>query len=205
MAANLNLYVNWYTQRFMKSPRNSALFVPPNFHENDIIPIVIQVLQPDPDTYNGFTTPDISSMSLSFTMEDTSDGEVVVAQYTWSKDLTTGRFSAEVDFGTATLNTWIGESTTKSALLKIKKTEGTSTTTLISQNATIEADGTDAELGDVLPTQTPLSKEEALQLFMSKFGNSGDTLTLVSPDGTRTRTLGIDDNGISIDSTGTIS
>jgi len=198
MAATLNLYVNLHTKKFMASQRSATEFVPPWFSEGDLMPITVKILQPDPSNPAVFTSPDISAWSLGFTVETAAGGTPFVNQPTWTKDTGNNRFTANVDFGTAQLSTWLSTSATKSGLLKLRLSDGVTTTTIIEQAITIRQNESGANPAAPTPGTRTLTYEEAEQIFARKYMNPGDTITFRTADGTIGRIIGIYHDGTEV-------
>lgn len=206
MAAALKLYIDTFRKRLVTSDSNGAIFNLPAFFQGDVVAMVIQLLEPDPSVgINGYTKPDISSMSLKFAVSATPTGTAggptpFVTQFTWTKDTTNRLFTANVAFNTTELNTWLGSAASRNdAYMEIEITEGSAVTTVLQQVFTINAEVIESSTSSVAAGQTALSLETALATFVKFVGNAGETITLTSPDGTKQRILGVDNDGNPID------
>ena len=192
----LRLTINWFAKKLLASLYRAGTFTLPSFTEGDIVPFEIQLVEPDDSAEARWTTPDISNLAITLTVEDPTAGTVFVSQPTWNKDVTQGIFYALVDFSTGDLNTWLGASTSKSGTLKIKRTDADGgVVTVLQETVTIVANLSGATPANPLIGQTLLTVELASQMFAKKIMDPGDTLTFKDVDGTVTRTLGVYKDG----------
>lgn len=126
--------------------------------------------------------------------------EILVAQYTWSKDTTNRFFYAEVNYNTSELNTKVDALTTDtyySTYLEILLGDSgiyrPIYQKILKVNPVVKTPG--AALAAPAANLTPLTLEDANNLFLKKISAPGDTWTAYSPDGTRGRVLGIRNDG----------
>lgn len=190
MASRLKLNIDWFSQRLLSFPDRAGAFLLPTFHQDDILPVEIQVVEPDPDS--NFRTPDISNFAITFSIEDTDLGTVIVYQATWNKDIQLGTFNGLVYFNTAELDTWFGTDPTKTATLKIRRTNSDGSTAIIFEDeVTINANLSGAVPTNPLIGTTPLTVELANQIYCKKRMDPGDSLTMVDVDSTVSRTLSV--------------
>ena len=205
MASPLKLCINKLTQKLQVSASNGSSFVLPPFTQEDAPLIEVQIVEPDPASgANAFSLPDISNFSLFLsvaTAAPTGSGTsvMIVTQYSWTKDLTEKTFSSVVSFNTAALTTHLGASESKTAYLEISFSEGAGYLTIFRGTITIYAKANKSGTLSLVATLTPMSREEAISIFAKKLGTSGETITFTSPDGTKQRILGVNDDGAGID------
>lgn len=207
MPARLKLYVNWFEKRLVKGPSNPGTFTLPTFYQGDTVPMQVTLLEPDPDGGpNDFVKVDIDDMALSLAVgtapTGTSGGPTpLVTQFVWSKDTAEKYFYADVAFSTSGINDHLGSAAEKTDLyLELQITESTSVTTIWQGTIKVRAEVIEATTASVAAGATPLSKEEANQIYARKFMDPGETITFVSEDGTRRRIIGVHDDGSAIDS-----
>lgn len=193
--------MDWFNKRLIKSRYSSSPFVLPAFFQGDIVPIQIQIVEPNPaGGPNDYVVPEIGSMGLKLAVSATPTGTPTtpapfVTQFTWSQNTNESYFYADVAFNTTELDTFLGSAASATAYLEIEVTESSSITTVLQETFTIKAQIIETGTLTVAAGQTPLSFELANQLFARKLMNPGETLTIPSPDGTRRRILGCNDDG----------
>ena len=202
MGAAIKLYVDWFGKRLLTSPRNTSPATMPVVFQGDILPMEIYVLEPDPEGGpNSYLYPAIGDMTMKLAVGAAPIGTTAtptpfVTQFTWSKNTTTKKFSANVAFNTAELNTWLGAEASKVAYAELEMTEGAAIATIYQGSMTVKAQLIETGTTVVAAGLTPMSREEALQLFVKFSGNAaGSTITLPSSDGAHETVLGTDTDG----------
>lgn len=193
MEATLNLYVNTFTKNLMQGERSAVEFYLPFFSQGDLVPMTVKFLQPSGTNPFAFESPDIAALSMSMSVETAAGGVPFVSQPSWSKDTPNNRFTADVDFGTAELTTWL-TGATGSGLLKIRL----GAVTMVEKTITVRQNKSGANPAAPTPGTRTLTWEEADQLFLRKYALPGDTLTLRTVDGTAGRIIGIYKDGATV-------
>lgn len=193
MSATLNLYVNTFTKALMQGERSAVEFILPFFSQGDMVPMTVKFLQPSSTNPFAFELPDIAALSMSLSVETAAGGVPFVSQPSWAKDTPNNRFTANVDFGTAELTSWL-TGATGAGLLKIRL----GAVTMIEKTITIRQNKSGANPAAPTPGTRTLTWEEADQLFLRKYALPGDTLTLRTVDGTAGRIIGIRKDGTEV-------
>lgn len=202
MAIRLDLYVDIVGKRLVN--RAGQAFSMPAQFQGDTVPMSVTLLAPDPTLFNTYTAQDISGASLKLAVSDTPTGTAggptpFVTQFTWTQDTVNNRFTATVAFNTAELTTWLGSAASKTGYLELEMTEGAGVTTIYQGGLTINAEVIETGTVTVAAGLTPLSREEALALFVKKIGDPGETATFTSPNGTYQRIIGVNDDQTPMD------
>lgn len=201
MPARLKLYVDWINKKLLLGPNNRGGFQLPPFFQGDVVPFQVYIVEQNPDHPSAQIVLPIDNMSLKVAFGEAPTGTAggpspFVTQFSWSKNLSENYFHANVALNTAGLNAWLGAAAQRvDAYLEIEITEDTGVTTAFQGIATIKAELIEAATLAVAAGETPLSLEMALQMFLKKLSDPGDTWTAVSPDGTRQRVLGVRNDG----------
>jgi len=179
-------------------------FTLPPFTQGNVLPVQVQILEPNPDGgANSFSLTNISNIALSAAMLAAPTGASVDAPfmtaYSWTKDLVNGIFTANFDFTSASVDSFIGTATDKQAFLEFIATEGTSRYSIWSGLVKIKATGIKNTSVVPVPGQVALSLAQAQQMFVPFLMGAAQTITFVSPDGTHERILGVHDDATAQD------
>lgn len=154
-----------------------------------------------------YTKLDLDNLTLKMGIGARAGGEDLLA-YTapgsWTKNYDSGAsgpgyFSGAFDLNTTEMNTAVGSSDSISSFFEIQLGDSGNYRTAYNSAITIYATVMTSGAAASLPTVADqyYTKEEIAGLFVKLYGS--ETVTLVSPDGTRFRTLGIDNDGNAID------
>jgi len=109
-----------------------------------------------------------------------------------------GYLYATLDLNTTDLNNAIGTADTLTTYFEIKMSDGGVPRVTYQESITVTSVVIDPSGAAALPTAAInyMTREECLALFVKFVGNAaGATIELPSPDGTRSRVLGCNDNG----------
>jgi len=150
---------------------------------------------------------DLDNLTIKMAIGARAGGEDLLA-YTapgsWTKVYDSGSsgpgyFSGAFDLNTTELNTAMGSSDSISSFFEIQLGDSSNYRTAYNAGITIYATVMTSGSAATLPTTADqfYTKEEVAGLFAKLYGS--ETITLQSPDGTRFRTLGIDNDGNAID------
>ena len=204
MALELKLYLNVFEKDLQQTPTSQSRYILPDFFQGDKVPMQVNLYEPDPDNdFNSFIKPPIDNMTLKMAIGPEPVGNVAespfVTAFTWSKDVDNDTFSAEVDFNTAALDTWLAAGFEEQAYLEIEVTEGNAIWTVFQRLITIKAQVIEPASTSVAVGETPLSLEMANGLFVPYLMPAGRTLTFQSTDLTAQRILGVDNDATPID------
>lgn len=154
-----------------------------------------------------YTKLDLDNLTLKMGIGARAGGESLLA-YTapgsWTKNYDSGSsgpgyFSGAFDLNTTEMNTAMGSSDSISSYFEIQLGDSSNYRTAYNAAITIYATVMTSGAAASLPTAAEqyYTKTETAGLFAKLYGS--ETITLVSPDGTRFRTLGIDNDGNAID------
>lgn len=199
--ASLDLYIDTFSGEFVTGPTNATLFTLPNFKQGDVMPFRIWLLARTTSypTISPFTVVNIAAISLKMaigTKSGTGTGSHLVNQFSWNKSADNQYFYANVAFNTTELNSAIGSSESLSGKwLEIEFTQDGYPTTVLQRQVTIDADVIKGASTTLPAGQVAMTAEEANATFVKKFGGNGDSIILVSADGTKKRMLYVDNNG----------
>src|SRR4051812_25852607 len=122
MSATLKLYIDQLNKRMVRAPVESSTFSPPPFYQGNILPVQVQLVEPDPaNGPNAVLYPDISNMALDVVMVAQPTGGSVDApfmrQSSWTKDTTQKTFTANLDFTDALCDSFLSGVPEKNAWL----------------------------------------------------------------------------------------
>lgn len=204
MAATLKLYVDTFTGRLCTSPNSNQSPGTPVFFQGDVKAMQIHLLEPAPTLGTGnYTYPDISNMTLLMAIGSAPTGTVggptpIITQFTWTKVGTGGTtpyFTAEVGFNTAGVATLIGTASSATAYMEVQVSEGTAVQTYLQIPITINAELIESGTLAVASVLTPISREEAVAMFVQYLAPNGSTITLPSPDGSHSLIIGCRNDG----------
>jgi len=189
MAALLKLYVDTERNKLVKSSTSTQEVTLPTFFQGDVVPITVTLLEPK--SGGGISDPysivgDTYTVKIGLTTPHATSGSETVHT---NSNLTQ---SAENEHeGTLLLNatavtTLLGLGTSADCQLEIEARTGSGTySTELMRQVTVKADGLKTSTPVDLATETYPTTAEATATFAAKIGESGDSITLVSPDGTK--------------------
>jgi hypothetical protein len=189
MAALLKLYVDTERNKLVKSSTSTQEVTLPTFFQGDVVPISVTLLEPK--SGGGISDPysivgDTYTVKIGLTTPHATSGSETVHT---NSNLTQ---SAENEHeGTLLLNatavtTLLGLGTSADCQLEIEARTGSGTySTELMRQVTVKADGLKTSTPVDLATETYPTTAEATATFAAKIGESGDSITLVSPDGTK--------------------
>jgi len=209
MSAYFQIYLDAFNRRLPLTLTNQAAFTGlANAYQYGKIKFRIYPVRPNGNvTGTLYSVLDLDNLTLKMGIGAKAGGEDLLA-YTapgsWSKVYDSGAsgpgyFSGELDLNTTEMNTAIGSASSVSSFFEIQLGDSsdyrTAYSAAITVNATVMTSGAAASL----PTAAAeyYTKEEVAGLFAKLYGS--ETITLQSPDGTRFRTLGVDNDGNAID------
>ena len=189
MAALLKLYVDTERNKLVKSSTSTQEVTLPTFFQGDVVPITVTLLEPK--SGGGISDPysivgDTYTVKIGLTTPHATSGSETVHT---NSNLTQ---SAENEHeGTLLLNatavtTLLGSGTSADCQLEIEARTGSGTySTELMRQVSVKADGLKTSTPVDLASETYPTTAEATATFAAKIGESGDSITLVSPDGTK--------------------
>jgi len=189
MAALLKLYVDTERNKLVKSSTSTQEVTLPTLFQGDVVPISVTLLEPK--SGGGISDPysivgDTYTVKIGLTTPHATSGSETVHT---NSNLTQ---SAENEHeGTLLLNatavtTLLGLGTSADCQLEIEARTGSGTySTELMRQVSVKADGLKTSTPVDLASETYPTTAEATATFAAKIGESGDSITLVSPDGTK--------------------
>ena len=189
MAALLKLYVDTERNKLVKSSTSTQEVTLPTFFQGDVVPISVTLLEPK--SGGGISDPysivgDAYTVKIGLTTPHATSGSETVHT---NSNLTQ---SAENEHeGTLLLNatavtTLLGSGTSADCQLEIEARTGSGTySTELMRQVSVKADGLKTSTPVDLASETYPTTAEATATFAAKIGEAGDSITLVSPDGTK--------------------
>jgi hypothetical protein len=209
MSAYITLYADIINKRLVTSLTNSSAFngVATAF-QYAIYNFRVYPVKPNGNvTGTLYTVLDLDNLTLKMGVGARSGSESLLA-YTapgsWTKNYDSGAsgpgyFSGQFDLNTTEMNAAIGSSDSLSSYFEIQLGDSAEYRTIYNAGITVYSTVMTSGAAATLPTAADqyYTKEEVAGLFAKLFGS--ETITLQSPDGTRFRTLGVDNDGNAID------
>jgi hypothetical protein len=199
MSAEIELYVDVIGHRVVKSLNSQDAFQINPVFQGSILQLRVYPVRPTPrNSAPFFTKEDISNLSLRIMLGARGGGEnILAAQYTWAKNNAEGYFYADLNLNTAPMNAAIGASEVFTTYFEIALGNGGIYRTVAQFQVQILATVKDP---DGAPVEVPglgpyLTAADAAAIFVKRRSDPGETITLVSPDGSRERILGCNDDG----------
>ncbi len=197
---NLDLYLDATRKQLVYGPTSPTRIALPFFGKSDSVNLRIQLL--NVNASGGYATP--YTIINTATKPDglkVSVGSLGGASPLASADLTTfdstyNFFTGTLDLNTSALNTAVGSSSTYATYLEIKALDGSDYVTLASDALTIRNyvyNPAGATVPD--PSDSYYTSAQIISGFVAKMGAAGDTIRLLSPDGTKAVILGCRDDG----------
>lgn len=181
----------------LNNPSQAAL---PTFYQGDTLNFRIYLLKRT-QTYNlrspHFEVQNLASLSLKVGVgvkNGTAGSTLYTQQFTWAKDAANQYFFASIPLNTAAINTLLGSAAQANAWIEFETTEAGFPTTVFQKEITIQAEVVDSSSVVVVPPgATAMTAEEANATFLKQ--TIQGQIYLVSPDGTKTVALYVDNDG----------
>jgi len=192
------IWCNWTDKRLQRSNVDGTSIRIPEFRQYETIPFQVTFVEPSAaDPLASYSLLDISNSTLTVSLNDTLDDATPLAEATggdWSKDTSQNYFRGELVVNTSAMNTYV-DAASKALYFQIELVDGTGRSRAYTELTTIKQSVTQVATSSPDPAKEYYTKDESTGLFRgTRFGN-GEQLTLVSPDGTHERILGIDNDG----------
>ena len=199
------LWVNTVEKQLQRSSTDGTPFIiPPGyFIQYEAQPLQIVLLSPDDEDPFAYNKLNVDNLGLIVSIDNELDGTTPLAQQdTWTKDTSQNTLRGDLDLNTALLNTAMTVDNF-AAYLEIEITDGTSKSKVLRASIAIRQGVTQPTTESPDPSKQYYTAQQSEGIFLKSKVAKGVQITLQSPDGSRTRTIGIDDDGNSIDFTGT--
>lgn len=210
----LDLYVDIAGKQLVANPFGPAPFTLPLLHQGDIIPLRVYLLQrttayPFASASSpAFEVLDISDLSLEMaigTKAGSGDGDHVASQLSWSKNETSNYFYGDLEMNATEMTAAFGSAATLSRTLEIEVTRALKPYTALSLDITVHADVIKDAAVSLQSGQVALTMAYGNATFLKIVGDLGQIQTLRSENGLWTRTIGVSDTGVRIDSVDSVA
>ncbi len=200
MGSLLKLYVDTERNKLVKSLTSTQEVTLPTFFQGDVVPISVTLLSPKvgggiADPYSIVT--DAYTLKIGLTSPHaTSGSETVHTNSNLTQNTDTNEHEGTLLLNANGVTTLLGSTTSAIAQLEIEARTGSGTySTELMRQITVRADGLKTSTPVDLASETYPTTVEATATFASKIGAAGDSITLVSPDGTKGIILYCTNNG----------
>ena len=189
MAALLKLYVDTERNKLVKSATSTQEVTLPTFFQGDVVPIAVTLLEPK--SGGGISDPfsivtDSYTVKIGLTTPHATSGSETVHTNSNLTQSATNEHEGTLLLNATGVTTLLGSGTSASAQLEIEaRTGGGTYSTELMREVTVKADGLKSSTPVDISTETYPTTAEATATFAAKIGSAGDSITLVSPDGTK--------------------
>lgn len=199
-ATPLALFFDLDGKTLVSSDTNASSYSLPAFFKGDTVPLEITLLKRTsnyPNNYSGsppFTKISVAGLGLKVALGPIGTTPTIIAT-SWTQDTTNNKLTGTLYIDPTAAATILGSAAVASTIFEVEAYDGTYYTVFqdtCTLRAELIASGTPgpAPAGDRY-----LTYSEALSLFARLLGEAGQTITLTSPDGTRQRVLGVNNDG----------
>jgi len=189
MAALLKLYVDTERNKLVKSSTSTQEVTLPTFFQGDVVPISVTLLEPKAG--GGISVPysivgDAYTVKIGLTTPHATSGSETVHTNSNLTQSATNEHEATLLLNATAVTTLLGSGTSADCQLEIEARTGSGTySTELMRQVTVKADGLKTSTPVDLASETYPTTAEATATFAAKIGEAGDSITLVSPDGTK--------------------
>ena len=199
----MDLFVNIATQKLNSDSIRGISISAPCFVQGDSVPLTITFTKDGvAQDYNGYAL----AVSLSGGVAGSGDGKPtgtaggptpIALQTSWSWSSLNNRFSGTLNLNTTEFRDLLGALDKGTSVLEISASAPSGAVESYQYSARIFAEVHEAAGGTTAPTPEEdfPTRAEALALFARLVGLDGQCIVLVSPDGTRRRTIGVNNDG----------
>jgi len=189
MAALLKLYVDTERNKLVKSATSTQEVTLPTFFQGDVVPITVTLLEPkggggisDPYSIVG----DAYTVKIGLTTPHATSGSETVHTNSNLTQSATNEHEGTLLLNATAVTTLLGLGTSADCQLEIEARTGSGTySTELMRQVSVKADGLKTSTPVDLASETYPTTAEATATFVAKIGEAGDSITLVSPDGTK--------------------
>ena len=189
MAALLKLYVDTERNKLVKSSTSTQEVTLPTFFQGDVVPISVTLLEPKAG--GGISVPysivgDAYTVKIGLTTPHATSGSETVHTNSNLTQSATNEHEGTLLLNATAVTTLLGSGTSADCQLEIEARTGSGTySTELMRQVTVKADGLKTSTPVDLASETYPTTAEATATFAAKIGEAGDSITLVSPDGTK--------------------
>ena len=189
MAALLKLYVDTERNKLVKSSTSTQEVTLPTFFQGDVVPISVTLLEPKAG--GGISDPysivgDTYTVKIGLTTPHATSGSETVHTNSNLTQSATNEHEGTLLLNATAVTTLLGSGTSADCQLEIEARTGSGTySTELMRQVSVKADGLKTSTPVDLASETYPTTAEATATFAAKIGEAGDSITLVSPDGTK--------------------
>ena len=189
MAALLKLYVDTERNKLVKSSTSTQEVTLPTFFQGDVVPISVTLLEPKAG--GGISVPysivgDAYTVKIGLTTPHATSGSETVHTNSNLTQSATNEHEGTLLLNATAVTTLLGSGTSADCQLEIEARTGSGTySTELMRQVSVKADGLKTSTPVDLASETYPTTAEATATFAAKIGEAGDSITLVSPDGTK--------------------
>jgi hypothetical protein len=189
MAALLKLYVDTERNKLVKSSTSTQEVTLPTFFQGDVVPISVTLLEPK--SGGGISDPysivgDAYTVKIGLTTPHATSGSETVHTNSNLTQSATNEHEGTLLLNATAVTTLLGSGTSADCQLEIEARTGSGTySTELMRQVSVKADGLKTSTPVDLASETYPTTAEATATFVAKIGEAGDSITLVSPDGTK--------------------
>ena len=189
MAALLKLFVDTERNKLVKSSTSTQEVTLPTFFQGDVVPITVTLLEPKAG--GGISDPysivgDAYTVKIGLTTPHATSGSETVHTNSNLTQSATNEHEGTLLLNATAVTTLLGSGTSADCQLEIEARTGSGTySTELMRQVSVKADGLKTSTPVDLASETYPTTAEATATFAAKIGEAGDSITLVSPDGTK--------------------
>jgi len=189
MAALLKLFVDTERNKLVKSSTSTQEVTLPTFFQGDVVPISVTLLEPKAG--GGISDPysivgDAYTVKIGLTTPHATSGSETVHTNSNLTQSATNEHEGTLLLNATAVTTLLGSGTSADCQLEIEARTGSGTySTELMRQVSVKADGLKTSTPVDLASETYPTTAEATATFAAKIGEAGDSITLVSPDGTK--------------------
>lgn len=176
----------------------------PACFQSNVISLQIQIVDPTGNFNSPYSLVDLAGFGLRASVGMTPTGSAggpapLALQDTFTWDAANKWFTADLALNTTSINTFIGALPSIGAYFELNLTFAGNRITILQTTFTLKA--VVDELSSTVPAtgDVYLTFAESIAYFFPIVGKPGQTLTFVSPDGTKKREIGVNNDGSGID------
>lgn len=205
MAAR-KLYIDRQNQKLVIYPGEGGVTTLAPLYQGNNQQFEITVVEPTGLQASPYSKVNLASATLRVSIGSTPTGTAggptpLALQTSWTYDSTNNKFTGSIALNTAAIDSHIGTAASATAYFEINLVESGERETIFQTAFTLKAVVDEATSTAPTPTDTYLTRNESLAMFVKKQGDAGDAIILRNAAGTFEVTLYCDVNGnLAVDS-----
>ena len=197
-AVRLKLFNDITNRKFVVRPNDTGEFPFPKVFQEDRVNIEYQPLEINSSgsRITPYSVVSVVGLSLTIKIAKASDGTILASQTSFSLDTAANVITGVLDCNTAAMVTAMTGVASVDVYFEVELADATGSMTVAQVACKIYKEYITAGSPSALPLSSYLTRAECLALFVKFVGNTaGQTIELVSPDGTRFRIVGMNNDG----------